>query len=666
MLTKITKWLFYLFSFLLPLSFLPEKTFAAYFDKRIFLAVFVLLFFVLLAVKSFAEGRFRYPAGKTSWAMLAVIGTFFASSVFSGIFGQSIFGSGSQADSFFSLGFGFIAFFISAAIMESEKDVFKAIKFFIAGSSVLALGFLILSSLAIYQAKDVLAFGGGDTAQVLALVLGGALSALIALFGLGQFEGEEKKSPRSRAIDLISLVLATVLLTGAIAFINLKLVWFLVALATIIILCRILAVPSSNAGRSAVCLSFVAALLFFFFGSPFSHDFGPTILPSNNLSIKIAQSTFGEGFKSAVFGSGPGTFPYQFALHNGGAFDQTKLSGFVFNQGAFGYLTLAIETGLLGILALSALIGFFFWAGFKLISSRSEEEKAGLAAFILGSYFVLLLFFFWINLGLFVLTFWALGIFAAAEKQKEIVFTRDSGAKKTIALAILLALLANAVFDLYVSVRQYQAAAVLAQAGEDYNNGKLDETIAKNENAISLWPTDDYYISLSNLYLEKAGNVVQARTDLTAPLSDEETAAFKKWAGQAETEANLACQLNPKRSTNWQNLGSVYKGLIRLVYIVDNYDTKAIEAYDKAEKLYPQGSAAILGKAFVYDVRGDKNNALAGYRRYLEVANPENQEIKEVKARMEKLNQTDSSAASTSTVPASSGASAAPTSSAAE
>jgi hypothetical protein len=77
--------------------------------------------------------------------------------------------------------------------------------------------------------------------------------------------------------------------------------------------------------------------------------------------------------------------------------------------------------------------------------------------------------------------------------------------------------------------------------------------------------------------------------------------------------------------------------------------------------LYPQGSAAILGKAFVYDVRGDKNNALAGYRRYLEVADPDNQEIKEVKARMEKLNQSaDSSAASTPTVPASSGASALP------
>jgi len=643
MLTKITKWLFYLFSFLLPLSFLPERTFAAYFDKKVFLAVFVLLFFVLLAVKSFIEARFKYPAGRTSWAMLAVIGTFFASSVFSGMFGQSIFGSGFQPDCFFSLGFGFVIFFISAAIMESGKEVFRAIKFFIAGSSALAFGFLILSCLAIYQAKDVLAFGGGDTAQVLALVFGGALSALIALFGLGQFEGEEKKDMRSRAIYLVSLVLATVLLTGAIAFIDIKLVWFLVSLAAIIVLCRILAEPSSKVGRSAVCLSFVAALLLFFFGSPVSHNFGMTVLPSSQLSFKIVQNTFGEGVKNSMLGSGPGTFPYQFALHNGGAFDKTNLSGFIFNQGTFGYLTLAVETGLLGILALSALIGFFFWGGFKLITSRDEEEKAGLTVFVLGFYFILLLFFFWINLGLFVLTFWALGMFAAAEKQKEIVFAKDSGIKKIVALAILLALLTNAVFDLYVSVRQYQAGAVLAQAGEDYSNKKLDEAITKNVKALDLWQTDDYYVSLSNLYLVKAGSVLQAKSDLTTPFSDEEKAAFNNLASQAEAAASLACQLNPKRSTNWQNLGSVYEGLIRLVYIVNDYDTKAIEAYDKAEKLYPQSLAAIMGKAFIYDIKGDKDNAVAEYQRYLELIDPASQDAKGIEARIEQLNQASSS-----------------------
>ncbi|MFA5747457.1 MAG: hypothetical protein WC926_05330 [Candidatus Paceibacterota bacterium] len=652
MLTKITKWLFYLFSFLLPLSFLPERTFAAYFDKRVFLAVFVFLFFVFIAMRSFADGRFRYPAGKTSQAMLAVIGVFFASSFFSGIFNQSVFGSGFQPDCFFSLGFGFVAFFISAAIMESEKEVFNAIKSFIAGSSVLAFGFLVLSCLKAYLNQDFLAFGAGDTAQVLALVFGGALSALIALFGLGQFEDQGKGTSRSRAINLASLILATVLLTGAIAFIDFKLVWFLISLSAIIVLCRILAGPSSKVGRSIVCLSFVAALFLFFFGSPFSYDFGMTVLPNSGLSLKIAQDTLMEGFKSAMFGSGPGTFSYQFALHNGGAFNQTDLSGFVFNQGLFGYLTLAVETGLLGISALLSLIGLFFWGGFKLITSRDDEDKAGLAAFVLGSYFVLLLFFFWINLGLFVLSFWVLGIFAAAEKQKEVVFA-GGGIKRIAAVAVLLAFLSNAVFDLYASIRQYQAGTVIAQAGQDYGNGKIDDAIAKNEKAIGLWQTDDYYTSLSTLYLAKAGSILQDKTDLTIPLAEEEQAAFVGWVNQAETAANFACQLNPKGLTNWQNLGSIYEKLIRAGYTIEGYDQKALDAYDAAEKLYPQSLIAILGKSFIYEVRGDKDNAIVAYKKYLELINPASQDAKDINTRIEQLNQAPAS--SDAAVPSGSG-----------
>lgn len=639
MLTKITKWIFYLFSFLLPLSFFPERIFSAYFDKRVFLSVFVFLFFVLLAIKSFTEGRFRYPAGRTSKAMLAVMAAFFASSVFSGIFGQSVFGSGFQPDCFFALGFGFVAFFMSALIMESEKDVFRSIKFFVAGASALAFGFLILSCLKAYGIADSLAFGLGDTAQAVALVFGGALSALIALFGLGQFEGGEGSGAKSKNLNFLFLIFSTVLLTGGMAFIDLKLVWFMVALATVIVLCRILASPSSKIGRIAVCLSFVGALLFFLFGSPISQDFGSTVLPNSRLSLKIAQDTFTEGIRPALFGSGPGTFSYQFAAHNGGAFNGTDLSGFIFDQGLFGYLTLAVETGLLGASALAALLIFFFWGGLKLINSREEEDKAGLAAFVLASYFLLTFFFFWINLGLFVLSFWALGIFAAAEKQKEIVFAEDSGSKKAVAIIVLLTLLANGIFDLYVSIRQYQAGLAISRAGDEYGNGRIDEALAANENALRLWQTDDYYVSLSTLYLAKAAGILQAKTDLTTPLSEEEQSQFADWVSKAEIAAGIACQSNPKDLANWQNLGSVYERLIKSGYALEGYDTKALEAYGQAERLYPQSLIAASGEAFIYDIRGDKENAIAGYEKYLSLIIPNSQEAQAVAARIAELEQ---------------------------
>ncbi|MFA7714625.1 MAG: hypothetical protein WCX77_00750 [Candidatus Paceibacterota bacterium] len=636
MLNKITKWSFYLFSFLLPLAFLPLAGFVYYFDKKIFLSVFVFLLFGLWLAKSFAANSLKYPAGKTAKAVLALAAVFFASTAFSGIFKSSFFGTILQADSFFSFGLCFLIFFLSAAILENEKEVFKSIKFFIAGSSVLALAFLILGSLDLAGQK-VLNFGAGDIGQVLALVFGAGLTALIAVSTLGDGRIFEQRSKLGKVLNIALPALEAVLLAAAISFVDFRLVWFLVILASIIILCRLLAIPSSKASRLLILGVFAASLFLFFFGLPFKAGFDFPSLPDKDLSLKIAQGTLTENSKNFLLGSGLSTFPNQFALHNNGAFNRTVFSGAIFDQGAFGFLTLLVETGILGGIVFLILIGLFVWQGFKLLTSQDEGEKAALVSFIIAYYLVLIFFFFWINLGLTVLAFWALGMFAAAEKQKEIVFTQKPELKKTVAIMIILAGLTISIFAIYAAVQQYRAGLALQKDVQ----GNLDEAIGQTQKAISLWQQDDHYVLLSNLYLKQADAFLKNRKDATVALSAEEQAGLKKITDQAAAAAEYACRLDPKKTSNWYNLGSVYRSLI---FTTENAGQAALDAYDKAEKLYPQNLGVILGREFIYEARGEANKAIEEYQKYLDLIPPDTQEAAAVKAKIEQLNQATASA----------------------
>jgi Flp pilus assembly protein TadD len=650
MLNKITKWIFYIFSFLLPLAFLPESHFAYYFDKKIFLSVFVFLLFGSWLAKSFAANRLKYPAGKTAKAVLAIAAVFFASTALSGIFGPSFFGTSLQADSFFSFGLCFAIFFLSAAILEDGKEVLKSIKFFIGGSSVLALAFLVLGGLALAGQK-VLNFGAGDLGQVLALVFGAGLTALVAVSTLGDVKIFKQESKLGKSLNIALPVLEGILLTAAISFVDFRLTWLLIILVSIVVFCRLLATPASKTSRLLVLGVFAASLFLLFFGLPFRVQFDYPTLPGRDLTLKIAQSTLMESPKNFLIGSGLTTFPYQFALHNGGVFNQTVLSGSVFDQGAFGFLTLLVETGILGAIAFLGLIGLLIWQGFKLLTSRDEEEKAVSVSFILIYYLFLIFFFFWINFGLTVLAFWALGMFAVSEKQKEVLFVEKPEMKKTAAAMIVLAGLTVSVFSIYASVQQYRAAMALQKDVQ----GKLDEAIVQTQKATGFWQQDDYYVLLSNLYIEQANAFLNGRKDPKAALSADEQVQLKNIADQAAAVANYACQLNPKRTSNWYNLGSIYGNPI---FLVGDGGKAALEAYDKAEKLYPQNLSVFLGREFIYEALGEGDKALGEYQKYLNLVPPDSQAAATVRNKVEQLKQ--AIASSTSAVPANSETAATP------
>lgn len=635
MLNKITKWIFYIFSFLLPLAFLPESSFVYYFDKKIFLAIFVFLLFGSWMLKSFSSGSLKYPAGRTAKAVLALSVAFFASSAFSGIFNSSFFGSTAQSVPFFNFGLCFLIFFLSAAILENEKEVFKSLKFFTAGCSVLALSFLILGFFAMAGQK-VLNFGAGDLSQVLSLVFGAGLAALIAVLSLSKEKIFNSEIKYGKALNIGVPFLEGALLISAISFIDFRLTWFLVILTLIIIFCRLLAVPSSKVARTAVLGAFILSLFLFFFGSPFKAQFNYPSLPGKDLSLSIAQNTLMESPKNFFFGSGLATFSNQFALHNNGALNQTVFSGVLFEQAAFGVLTLLVETGILGLIILFILIGAFFWQGFKLIASRNEEDDAVLVSFAVAYYFILIFFFFWMNFGLLALFFWALGMFAAAERQKEIIFADKPELKKTGAAIIALAGLTISIFAVYVSVQQYSAAITAQKSSQAYGRGETEQAFAQANKAISFWQQDDYYILLSSLYLRQADNFLKSKSEASEALSENDQISLQKIADQAVAAAGHACMLNPKKTVNWHNLGLVYGNL---VFINENAAQSGLDAYNKAEELYPQNLGVFLGRAFIYEATGDAQKAMEEYQKYSSMIPFESEEAQAAREKIEQLKQ---------------------------
>jgi tetratricopeptide (TPR) repeat protein len=201
-----------------------------------------------------------------------------------------------------------------------------------------------------------------------------------------------------------------------------------------------------------------------------------------------------------------------------------------------------------------------------------------------------------------------------------------------------LAGLTVSVFAIYVAVQQYRANLALQNINEVAIQGKLDEAAGQVQKAIGLWPQDDHFVLLSNIYLGKADLFLNSRTDPTAVLSAEEQTALKGIVDQAIFAADHACRLDPKKTSNWYNLGSVYGSPITMI-MTENASQAALDAYDKAENLYPQSLGVILGRAYVYEVRGEGSEAIEEYQKYLNMIPPNSQEAAAARKKIEQLDQ---------------------------
>jgi len=593
---KISKYLFYLLVFFLPLFALPQANLSAVFSKKVFLAVFIFLILFCWLAQILISGKIKYKGGKVSKILFLFLLISAISFALSGFSSQSFFGEPLQTDSLFVFILYGLIFFFALNLLETEKEILHIIKIFLVSSGILSFLFLV------QYFSGSISFNPIGSVQALSLFLGIALVFLISL--VINNPAEFKLSNRRNLIIAITL---GVLFFSSIFLINFKLTWFLIALSSIIILWQAASRGFQKTLQPQLFLPLIILILsltLFFIELPLGKNFLPEIYPAYQHSWQVAKSTLAEGPENFFFGSGPATFPYQFSLHKGEVLNQTAFSSIVFDQGQSAFFTLLTTIGVLGVMSLLFLIGFFFYQGFN----KPFILFAG------GFYLALLFFFYPVNLTLTAFGFLILGLWQnTGTKLKELNFFEISSKKSFIIMIACSLLMVGAILGIYNIVRQYRAELSFLQAIRLYDEQKPDQSLSQVEKTLGIWEKDNYYLTLSKLELLKASEIFQNQE--TFP-TEEQKNILQNLLTQAETSAQFALQFNPKNSQNYQNLGWLYENLI---FLKENAVQLSLEAYQKAQELDPQNPDIHTAKARIYEIQGEKEKATQEYQKALEL-----------------------------------------------
>jgi len=340
------------------------------------------------------------------------------------------------------------------------------------------------------------------------------------------------------------------------------------------------------------------SVLLLFFSTPINLNLPSEVAPSAMASFNIAKDALRE---SPIFGSGPGTWIYDYAKYRVQLVNLSPFWNVRFDRGFSFFLTLLATTGIVGtalwlILIISAIVKS---AG-HLMSERNDDVwYAYLTVFSGWITLVFASFFYNYNMAhLFAL--WLLFALLGSLVSRN---TLTWDAKKStytygILSVVFVVVLIGGVSVTWLAGQRYVADAKFSAAVADFRAGKsVDDVIAKIQKASALNPMLDMYArNLSQAHLIKAANMIQARpTNDQVPMIQNEIRL-------AVDQAMAATRLAPANVDNWSNLGLIYQSVASFTRGADEF---AIKNFDEASMREPQNPVFLNEVGKLYLLRSD-------------------------------------------------------------
>lgn len=578
---KVAKISIFLFVFLAPLFFLPWTLNPLDFNKQILLLFLVFVALLSWILKVLFSGEFEINLSFLSVPILIFllvygVATIFSVSTYGSFWGWPL----NVSAGFLTLLYFFFLYFLITNLFSKKREVFWLL------FALVLSGFLtaIFASLQLFG-KFVFPWGFTQNISFNTIGTTNALSIFLA--------------------TLLPLIIALVLMTG-------KLVrWFLVV-AGLLILANLVLI---NFGTAWIVLIGETAILFIFgilnlkrggnqlvllsmailaialfsiilrFSLPGFPHIPPEILPSQQAEINIAKNSL---LRSPVFGTGPGTFGYNYSQFKAKELNQTPFWNIRFGTGASEVLDKLITTGILGILSLLFIFGAFFWIGFKYLKEQitiTEDDSSwflGLGIFSCFTGTVLSQFLYPANFSL-MLIFWIiLASFVALEGKKVKSWAIQPSSKVSVGASLVLVLvlifgfgfLLIGVQKYFAEVKYFSGLKALEKNNSDLAIQRLGEAVNLNSNL------DIYWRDASQLYLTKLNEVLSQR-DLSP---EARNAQAQDLISLAVNSAKRATDLNPESVANWTISGFTYANTIGLLTGAGDW---ALNSYQRATELEP-------------------------------------------------------------------------------
>lgn len=323
-----------------------------------------------------------------------------------------------------------------------------------------------------------------------------------------------------------------------------------------------------------------------------------------------------------LFGSGPGTFVYDFSKFKKPELNLGIFWDVRFESGNSKIANVVATTGILGALSwlfLWIMVGFY---GFRFFFKKEEigkkwkkkegneplelraqegpEERisealsSGLFAGIIVLTFAF--FFYSSNLTLDFVYFLLIASFISLNfgTRKEFLLKPSSLPTLCVTFAFTLVFILGLGFGILESQRMV-AEAKFIKGIQDFQAGKTDSAIRNLERAVILSSgrgQDLYLRELSQVYFRKL-NEEATRKDIS---EEEISKNVQLLMSNSINSAKSAADLNPKNVANWENLGAVYQAMIGVIRDSEDWATKA---YEEALKLEPTNPFLVNQKGVI-------------------------------------------------------------------
>lgn len=603
---------------LLPLAAFTGTDIAPMVTKVCVGGVLILLAFVLYAASRIYEQEVAVPRTLLIASAWLLPGAYFFSTLFASDGNLAFFGKRLSMDSFAFVALGALVLTMTGMILNNQKRAF--------GVYLAMLGSAILLSIV-----EFILFFARESVASLGVVLP-SLSLLGSLNDLGVFFG------LITLFILLSLVLLPLtsvvrgVLSGALALsglflaiVNSGVVWWIVGIFALG--CFVYSVsapylqPSSRQG--GVSFASLAVLIlcgvFLFSGENISgapakwagvgeFDVRPSWQTTTSLGGKALAGHM-------LLGSGPGSFERVWSRNMPPEISATAFWQWNFAFGIGFFPTVAITTGVLGILALFSFLALFLWTGAKDLVALRHGDRAELVNYLrvtsfFGALFLWIIAFIQVPSPVLVLYAYLLtGVFVASftfggetVSVWKVQFRENPriGFLVTLALTFSILVSVGGVYGFstrFLAEIAFQRSLALANTAND-----LEQIKSLVNRAISLNEVDAYYVFLSNVEMVGAQKLI-AENRKPEELHD----PLQQILAKATDDARKAIALDPHDYRNTLNLASIYQSISPLG--IEGSIDAAVREFDKTLELRPSSPMVYLAKATLERARGNKGEA---------------------------------------------------------
>lgn len=500
---------------LCPLFFTGLTSQGLGFEKMVLFYVLVLLGAVAWVSKGVILGELEFKRTPLDWPIVGLLVVFTVSTILSVSAKDSLIGSFGDPTKGLVAVVSFILFYYLLINNLDGRKVKLFFWLFLASGAIITLfSFLQLSNIFVLP----LTFAKSISFNPLGSL--GALTAFLVIFlpllvvGATQLEEIQPELTNKAALIFIKIVLGLAILLDLAVLTMLKgFTFWPGALAGIVIVLMFLLAKIIKTTSRNLAIPIVIFLLLIVQLVLGSFNFVTLNLPtevslSRSASWDIAKNSV---IKNPLFGSGPGTFSYDFAKFKSPDFNNTPLWSVRFNSSTGALFEFMATVGLLGAIAVIVIVLIAFSIIFLALTKTGKKEEQSILLGLFASLVTMLIFalLFLFNSALIIISLilaalaTAVAITVYPEKFKSLNLSFRASTKYALALSAIFLFVSAGVVILFTLGFKMYLADVYARQSLVLNDPA--QKIDKLTKAVQLAPyQDQYYFELANQYLTLA------------------------------------------------------------------------------------------------------------------------------------------------------------------